>query len=138
MNISVVLKNSKKYLKRVAIIGNSLFILNCQSHSIGSPSQVSSVDTLYIMQNHQTSNKPTMTIQFYRNFLSKTLFSDCKWFPSDSAYTQIAQNKCGPLKGALMGIARFMNETDAANIGYPLLIVDHKIHFKDFPNECPF
>ena len=138
MIISAHLRSSIINFKRVALVGSSFFVFGCQRHLIANNKQVSTIDTLYIQQSRISENTNTISVQLYRNVLSKTLFSDCKWFPSDSAYTQRAQNKCGPLKGALMGIARFMVESDAAQMGYPLVLVDHKIHFKDFPNECIF
>jgi len=76
------------------------------------------------------------SIQFYRKVVSKTLASQCKWFPSDSTYTSIMQKKCGVVPGTIQGFSRFMKEEDAARMGYPLVEVNNKINFLDIPNDC--
>lgn len=76
------------------------------------------------------------SISVYRNGIAKTLYSQCKWFPSDSTYTSIAQKKCGVLTGTMLGFARFMNEQDAAYMGYPTVHFRNHLNFVDLPNEC--
>lgn len=76
------------------------------------------------------------SIQIYRNVLSKTLYSHCKWFPSDSEYTRLMQKRCGLAQGTLIGFSRFMREEDAAQMGYPIMKATNQLNFVDLPNAC--
>jgi len=72
----------------------------------------------------------------YRGFLAKSMYSRCHWFPSDSQYMKLASAKCGPLKGTLMAIARFMSEPNAQSFNSSVVNDHGRIRFVDFEINC--
>jgi putative component of membrane protein insertase Oxa1/YidC/SpoIIIJ protein YidD len=72
----------------------------------------------------------------YRDFLSKSMYSRCRWLPSDSQYLTIMSNKCGRSKGLLLAFSRFMTENDAHLISDGIVNDDNHIRFLDLKDNC--
>lgn len=114
----------------------ALLGLGCQLAPLQNAS-LSSIDGRYRLQRAEVKNQSTDgSILFYRGIVSKTLASHCKWYPNDSAYTDLAQKRCGLAQGTLSGVSRFMIEEDAGRMGYPTVRSGNSLHFVDIPNEC--
>ncbi|MFZ4402630.1 MAG: membrane protein insertion efficiency factor YidD [Pseudobdellovibrionaceae bacterium] len=86
----------------------------------------------------QNAIAPGQAVQIYRSAFAPTLYSRCKWFPSDSNYATVAQNKCGATQGALMAFSRFLSEEDAPRMGYNAINNKGHIEYVDFPTRCWF
>ncbi len=84
-------------------------------------------------QNDELSNEVST---LYKEFLAKSMYSRCRWFPSDSQYLKIASEKCGNTKGTLLAFSRFMTEPDADKISAGLVNDHGHIRFLDFENTC--
>lgn len=130
-------ENSFYFLRKATVFSGFFFALACQSQAPRPGIALSSIDSHYRLQKKSADNSEiSPSIRFYRGVISKTLASQCKWFPTDSSYTNLVQNKCGVISGTIQGFSRFMKEEDAARMGYPLVPVNNHLHFVDIPNEC--
>lgn len=113
-----------------------LFILSgCQTALLPN-SPVSRLDQEYRIQRALEAGKAGVSVQAYRSFVSPSLSSHCKWSPSDSQFAVIAQKKCGAFAGGLMAFARFLNEEDAARMGFDIVNDKERIKYVDLPNFC--
>lgn len=74
----------------------------------------------------------------YKGFLAKSMYSRCRWFPSDSEYMRIASIKCGAAKGTLLAFSRFMTEHDAYRIAEGMVNDNDHVRFLDFGHGCDF
>ena len=72
----------------------------------------------------------------YRGFLARSMYSRCHWLPSDSQYLNLATAQCGPVKGAVMAISRFMTEPDVSKINSNVVDDHGRIRFVDFEMNC--
>lgn len=79
---------------------------------------------------------PNEVGSLYKNFLAKSMYSQCRWFPSDSEYMKIMSNKCGSARGTVLAFARFMSEHDAYRISEGLVNDHGRIRFLGFRNSC--
>lgn len=83
------------------------------------------------------SHKSTNEIStLYKDFLSKSMYSKCRWFPSDSQYLAISSQKCGRTRGTLLAFSRFMTESDADKISEGIVNDDGHIRFLGFGDNC--
>lgn len=133
--------NSFEVFKKSHLIAGGFFLflmMGCQSFERPPLQQVSALDQRYRLERHMKGTKASPSVQTYRQVVAKTLYSHCKWFPSDSRYAQTAQNRCGGVKGGMMAFSRFMMEEDAIKMGYPVINNHDHIESVDFPDECWF
>lgn len=72
----------------------------------------------------------------YKNFLSKSMYSRCRWLPSDSQYLAIASQRCGRAKGTFLAFSRFMTEHDADKISEGIINDSGFIRFLGFGHSC--
>lgn len=72
----------------------------------------------------------------YRGALGKTMYSHCRWFPSDSQYLEIATLHCGAPRGTVLAISRFMREYDAHRITDQFVNDRGLLRFLDFGKSC--
>jgi putative component of membrane protein insertase Oxa1/YidC/SpoIIIJ protein YidD len=72
----------------------------------------------------------------YKNFLAKSMYSKCRWFPSDSEYMKITSRQCGQMKGTLLAFSRFMGEHDAYRISKQIVNDHEHIRFLNFGRDC--
>lgn len=112
--------------------------MGCQSAPNLPLRKVSALDQKYKLQRQIKNSPKGAAVSAYHQVFSKTLYSHCRWFPSDSRYAQIAQQKCGAGQGALMAFSRFLYEEDATKMGYPIVINDNHLESVNFPHECWF
>ncbi len=108
----------------------------CQYSPIEAPIRLSNLDQKFRLQQGQRRMTETESVKIYRNIVARSLGTQCKLFPSDSRYADLAQSKCGRLQGGMMAFARFLNEEDMPRMGHPFIINNNHIEFVDFPNEC--
>ncbi len=83
-------------------------LMACQSLPPLPHHKVSALDQSYRLQRELQVSSQSSAVNLYREGLARTLYSRCKWFPSDSRYAQIAQNRCGAFRGGMMAFSRFM------------------------------
>lgn len=74
----------------------------------------------------------------YKRFLSKSMYSRCRWLPSDSQYLSITSKKCGRLHGTILAFSRFMVEHDADKISEGVVNDNGHIRFVSFGDSCDF
>jgi len=72
----------------------------------------------------------------YKDVLSKSMYSRCRWYPSDSQYLALISQKCGRAKGTLFAFSRFMMEADAGRISSGVVNDDGHVRFVDFRDYC--
>ena len=72
----------------------------------------------------------------YKDFLAKSMYSRCRWFPSDSQYLAMISKKCGNTQATLLAFSRFMTEHDADKISEGIINDDGHLRFVDFKNTC--
>ena len=72
----------------------------------------------------------------YRNVFSKTMYSKCRWFPSDSQFLAIKSKACGSATGTVLAFGRFMSEADAVMVGSEILNDHGHIRFYDLDSSC--
>ena len=131
--------NSALNFKKAALIGSGFFfIVSCQTYPDLQNKQLSLVDSTYRLNRLDSSmqKSESTSILLYRNVVASTLATNCKWFPSDSVYTQVSQNKCGVVRGTLIGFARFMTEEDAAQMGFSIVNNKNHLTFMSLPDDC--
>ncbi len=125
----------------VSLLKTSFLILILNLWSCSSPlsnRSVSPIDSRYKLSKIKTDTKASSGINFYQDVLKKAWGSHCKWFPHDSKNAQMLLSKCGVLKGAPKTFARFLNESNASQLGYDLVITKGKIYFEDIPRSCHY
>jgi putative component of membrane protein insertase Oxa1/YidC/SpoIIIJ protein YidD len=72
----------------------------------------------------------------YRGFLSKSMYSKCRWFPSDSEYLKLKSLECGQLRSTILAFARFMSENDASDLASEVLNDHGHIRFLNYKVGC--
>ena len=77
-------------------------------------------------------------VKNYRSFVAPSLFTRCKWYPSDSQFAMVLQNKCGSIHGGIAAFARFSYEEDASRMGYGIFNDKGQIKYVDMPASCSF
>ncbi len=105
-----------------------------------SPPQVSSIDSNYRLSKLESAYKPgagdSPGVRAYRNLLSRTLGSHCRYFPSDSRYHLTLSKKCGPGRATIKSMSRFLLEYDAPQLGHPFVFEAGTLHYEDLPDDC--
>lgn len=114
----------------------SLGLSACQSLPLPAGQPLSGLDQKYKLKKKLIAAPAEGSVLAYQNIFALTLYSNCKWYPSDSNFAQVAQKKCGTLRGGLMAFSRFLMEEDAVRMGYPLVIYENHLESVDFPDEC--
>ncbi len=101
---------------------------------------VSGIDSQYRLKNTQLTsrNAASSTVNIYQSVVSRTLASECKYFPSDSAYSQIISKKCGSFHSLMKTFDRFLRESDVAFLGSAMIPTGHKYRFLDIPEDCDY
>lgn len=84
----------------------------------------------------QSAGSTNEVATLYKDFLSKSIYSRCRWLPSDSQYLTMTSQKCGRLKGTLLAFSRFMTEHDADKISEGIVNDDGHIRFLSFGRNC--
>lgn len=145
MNMNVLRVNKRRshlFFNKSHFLRSGFFLFlvvlfgGCQSTPDLPLKKMSALDSRYRLEQKIKNKTPTSAVRFYREGLAQTLYSHCRWFPSDSGYAQLAQNRCGSLKGGVMAFSRFLNESDATQLGYPVIINHGHLESVDFFNEC--
>ena len=73
---------------------------------------------------------------FYKNYLAKTMFSRCDWYPSDSQYLNLVSRRCGQAIGLTLAVSRFMMEADANRISGSWVNDQGHLRFEWYGNYC--
>ena len=76
--------------------------------------------------------------EVYREVFASVIYSKCRWFPSDSEFTRLVSEKCGQLRGTLLGVGRFLNEPHASEISSDIFLDHGHLRFVDFKTQCDF
>ena len=103
-------------------------------------SQASLIDAKYKLARKLPSSHegrtPNEVGNLYKKFLSKSMYSRCRWLPSDSQYLAISSKKCGPIRGTILAFSRFMTEHDADKLSAGVVNDTGRIRFLDFGDNC--
>lgn len=97
------------------------------------------IDAKFKLQRKQI--KPTVVTSneigvLYKDVLAKSMYSDCRWLPSDSQFMAIKSRQCGQGRGFVMAFSRFMTEHDANNFSKDIVVDNGRIHFINFGDGC--
>jgi hypothetical protein len=88
----------------------------------------------------QTQNKKQMARQevdiLYKQMFSRSMYSNCRWFPSDSEYMRIMSRRCGSAKGLIKGYARFTTEFEAFRLSEGSVNDHGRLRFVQFGDDC--
>jgi putative component of membrane protein insertase Oxa1/YidC/SpoIIIJ protein YidD len=139
MNLYVKRSNLTSFpllVLRSHLIGGFIFLSSCQFAPVVPAIQKSNIDAHFQYRQKQMQKETSVQVRTYRNIVAPTLSSHCKWFPSDSRYAELAQKKCGAVRGGMMAFSRFLYEEDASRMGYSYINNNNHIEFVDFPDEC--
>lgn len=148
MHMSLVAQKLTPAFVRFLLLSTlSALLFACSSLS-GASEKKSGIDAQYQLSrirlpstsrsDQSSENTKSPGVTFYQKVLSKTLGSHCTLYPSDSEYSQMSRFHCGSGFTILRSMSRFYFEPDAASIGTPIIERDHRLLFKDLPNECAF
>jgi len=76
-------------------------------------------------------------VRFYQSALSRTLGSDCDYFPSDSRHAQMMFRRCGsgPLP-VLQAMARSLDEPNAPYLGYSAVTMGEDVRYFRLKESC--
>lgn len=72
----------------------------------------------------------------YKSLFARSMYSACRWFPSDSEFLKISSQRCGPTRGTVLAFARFMSEHDAERISQGIVVDQNRIRFLGLSNDC--
>ena len=80
-----------------------------------SATPTSLIDQKFKLGRYQNSlnHEKTEIEKVYTDVFSKTMYSKCRWLPSDTQYLKIKTNSCGQARGSILAIGRFIMESDA-------------------------
>ncbi len=113
----------------------TLAILVCPS---GKASLIDAQFKLTKLAPARKSGSGNEVAMLYRNVLAKSVYSKCRWLPSDSQYLTIVSQRCGRARGTFLAFARFMTEHDADKISEGAVNDGGHIRFLNFRNSCEF
>lgn len=107
----------------------------------GSDSRASLIDSKFRMGRSFSPARIVDSVNdvgfLYKKFLAKSMYSHCRWFPSDSQYMLIKSQECGSFRGTLLAFSRFMMEYDADKISKNIVNDHGYIRFLNFgSNNC--
>jgi len=116
-------------------------VSGCATHRSPQLQLLSGIDARFELARSRATLRlgPTESpgVSFYRSVLGQTLSSHCSYFPSDSAYAQDLHRRCGRVSAIVRSYARFSRESDASELGFPLVPQpDHNLYFKELPDDC--
>jgi len=122
-----------RYLRPVLCTGSLLVCFGSQGASLIDANfklhqQTHRSSAQFSMANNTTNDVGSL----YKNFLAKSMSSRCRWLPSDSQYMNLKTVKCGQARGTIFAFARFMNESNAADISKDIVSDNHYIRFLNF------
>lgn len=130
-------KVDRSYLNCVV---NYLYLLFFGLFFFSSLAQASLIDAKFKLTRQLSAFRSTKSTNeiatLYKDFLSKSMYSRCRWFPSDSQYLAIVSQKCGRLRGTLLAFSRFMTEHDANNISEGIVNDEGHLRFLSFGQSC--
>ena len=69
----------------------------------------------------------------YQNLLTRSLYSRCAMFPSDSQLFDERARDCGAVTAAVLGISRLFLEEEASPEILPPLFADRRLRWLDRP-----
>ncbi len=72
----------------------------------------------------------------YQQFFAKSMYSKCRWFPSDSGYLKLKSLNCGSGVATLKSIGRFLDEFDADKLTLDTIVDQGHRKFFDFDEGC--
>ncbi len=70
----------------------------------------------------------------YRGGLSRSLYSRCKMFPSDSQAFDLRAASCGPLSLSVLAISRLLLEEEAGPEVLPITFAEGRLRWLDIPS----
>ncbi len=62
---------------------------------------------------HSGASSVAVSTSVYRNLLAKSMYSECRMVPHDSAYFDVLVKRCGGLKAVFLSAARLLLERAA-------------------------
>ena len=95
---------------------------------------VGGVDARY-MTTRGRATSVALATGVYRNVLSRSLYSRCRMFPSDSELFDRRARTCGATVGAVLGASRLLLETEASPEILPVTFADGRLRW--FDNGAP-
>ena len=100
--------------------------------------QVSSIDAHFKLRRLQNEGKhsESTNIRVYQKLLRSSLYSQCDYFPSDSAYSQIIAKRCGSYAALFKTFDRFIREPDAGYLGLAMTANQNGTQFVNLPESC--
>jgi hypothetical protein len=72
----------------------------------------------------------------YKNLFAKSMYSKCRWLPSDSKYLNIKTSECGSGIATIKAVGRFLDEFDADMLTTEKIIDQGHMKFFDFDEGC--
>lgn len=80
--------------------------------------------------------RPGGALGLYRQFLSRSMWSRCRWLPSDSNYFRRVRRSCGPAFAAFLSAARILAEPDSARLGKHVVVYGRRVRWIDLAPRC--
>lgn len=117
------------------LLNGLLFCLNAQPSSIDAHFRLKRIKQKSGTVHGSRSHKNEFFL-LYKELFSKSMYSECRWMPSDSEYSMWMSQKCGHVKGVVFSVSRFMKESDAYRHSAKTLVDHNHLRFEDFNESC--
>lgn len=88
------------------------------------------------IKDQPSSGEQSPFVSFYRQALSKALYSQCLFYPSDSTYAQALMGQCGRMTVILKTASRLLLESEVSHLGLSVAKFDDHIKFLDYDLNC--
>jgi putative component of membrane protein insertase Oxa1/YidC/SpoIIIJ protein YidD len=133
MNTGVCLAGKVRFL----FLGLILSAMGFGCASSFAPERASGIDAAYRWSRTSGSAPGSPGVGFYREVLSRTLSSDCRYFPSDSEHAQGLVRRCenGPFP-VVHAMARSIDEPNAGDLGYALVPIRGGLKYFRVKESC--
>lgn len=133
-------------MRKEKVIGPTpvIWFVKCQLLAVGillfsgTLEAASLIDANFRLKRHlRVESAPTNQLgTLYKGALGKSMYSHCRWLPSDSQYLEISTIQCGAFRGTISAISRFMREYDAHRLTDQVVNDHGLIRFVDFSKDC--
>lgn len=81
----------------------------------------------------QRAREVGVATALYRGGLSRSLYSRCQMFPSDSQAFDLRAASCGPLSSSVLAISRLLLEEEATPSVLPNVFAEGRLRWLDIP-----
>ena len=80
---------------------------------------------------------PSVSTSVYRDLLAKSMYSQCRMVPHDSAFYDALVKRCGGLHAVFHGAARLLLERSASNDFLVPVRMDNRLKWVDLVGDSP-